>query len=200
MPDYKEIGLSAKDILMGVVTVVAGAEGGQAGAQGAQQLDRGLDGVIGMAGVKREAPPSRLNPERADFAARERAIQPVALQKTAPQTATPSEPVFVESVAEPAAQTRAAPQPAAPAQRQAIPVQVVADLARLGHSDEEIAQIVAGQYRPASAGETRKAAGGQPVVAQVGTAKQSAEPVKGSDFEGFSLGSVLGVLKSLKQS
>ena len=27
-----------------------------------------------------------------------------------------------------------------------------------------------------------------------------AEPVKGSDFEGFSLGSVLGVLKSLKQS
>jgi hypothetical protein len=71
MPDWKNIGLTGKDILMGVVTVVAGAEGGQAGAQGAQQIDRGLDRVLDMAGVQQQkAPPSRMNPEEADFAVR----------------------------------------------------------------------------------------------------------------------------------
>ena len=54
MPDYKEIGLSAKDILMGVVTVVAGAEGGRLGRK-EPSSSTGADGVIGMAGssVKR---------------------------------------------------------------------------------------------------------------------------------------------------
>ena len=57
MPDWKNIGLTGKDILMGVVTVVAGAEGGQAGAQGAQQIDRGLDRVLDMAGVQQRSAP-----------------------------------------------------------------------------------------------------------------------------------------------
>lgn len=201
MPDYKEIGLSAKDILMGVVTVAAGAQGGQAGAQGAQQLDRGLDGILGMAGVKREAPPSRLNPEQADFAVRQRAVQPVALQKAAPQTVVaPSEPVYVESVVEPntkPSQTAQLPPAQTPT---TAPSQVAADLARLGYREDQIAEIVAGQYRPTATGQARKSSDAQQVAAVAGTSKQSAEPVKGSDYEGFSLGSVLGVLKNLKQS
>ena len=31
MPDWKNIGLTGKDLLMGVVTVAAGATGGQSG-------------------------------------------------------------------------------------------------------------------------------------------------------------------------
>ena len=57
MPDWKNIGLTGKDLLMGVVTVAAGATGGQAGAQGAQQIDRGLDRVLDMAGVQQQKPP-----------------------------------------------------------------------------------------------------------------------------------------------
>ena len=192
MPDYKEIGLSAKDILMGVVTVVAGTQGGQAGAQGAQQLDRGLDSVLGMAGVKREAPSSRLNPEQADFAVRQQAIQ-----KAAPRAMEPSaEPVFVPAVMEPTTTLTTAQTPQTPQ----TPVGVVAELARLGYSDAQIAQIAAGQYRPTSAGIVLQGAEPQPVVAQNGTSKQSAEPTKGSDYEGFNLNSVLGVLKSLNKS
>ncbi len=63
---------------MGVVTVAAGVSGGQAGAQGAQQIDRGLDRVLDMAGVQQQkAPPSRMNPEEADFAVRKQALVPV---------------------------------------------------------------------------------------------------------------------------
>ena len=103
--DAKGIGLSVKDILMGVVTVAAGATGGSAGAQGGQQLNKGLDGILGMAGVTQEPPPSRLNPEQADFAVRQTAIQKqtsgvqsVQVAQAPVQTPPVQAPVYRESV------------------------------------------------------------------------------------------------------
>ena len=67
MPDWKNIGLTGKDILMGVVTVAAGAQGGQVGHKGAQQIDRGLDRVLDMAGVQEKESAALANePEEAD--------------------------------------------------------------------------------------------------------------------------------------
>ena len=100
MPDWKNIGLTGKDILMGVVTVAAGATGGQAGAQGAQQIDRGLDRVLDMAGVQeKKAPPSRMNPEEADFAVRKQALVPVRATMPSPPE-TPAQPIFREALVE----------------------------------------------------------------------------------------------------
>ena len=100
MPDWKSIGLAGKDVLMGVVTVVAGAQGGQAGAQGAQQLDRGLGRVLDMAGVQEQKEsPARMHPEEADFAVRKQALVPRKATTPLP-TAPSSQPVFRELVVE----------------------------------------------------------------------------------------------------
>ena len=59
--DWKKLGLGVKDLLVGVVTVAGGATGGAAGAQGGQQAGKGLDKILGTAGVSdEEAPPKKL--------------------------------------------------------------------------------------------------------------------------------------------
>ena len=187
MPDWKQIGLSGKDVILGVVTVAAGATGGAAGAQGAQQIDKGLDGILGMAGVTAEPKQSRLNPEMEDFAARNNALQkrnPTA-QASQPQA---QPPVFRESVVEPAPrQTEESIQ---------IPPGVRQELAQLGYSDAEIAEIAAGRWRPTSQGQTMSGAVAQRVPQQQGQTVASAEGKTGSGFEGFNLGGVLGMLKN----
>ena len=176
MPDWKNIGLTGKDILMGVVTVVAGAEGGQAGAQGAQQIDRGLDRVLDMAGVQQQkAPPSRMNPEEADFAVRKQAMVAV---KTTP----PSSPASPESVVVAKEQTP-----------QALPPQMKEELAKRGYSEAEIQAIATGQFR----GVAKRSAEGTRIATEEGTPKKSAAADGGGAFEGFSLGDVMGVVKSL---
>ncbi len=59
--DWKKLGLGVKDLLVGVVTVAGGATGGAAGAQGGQQAGKGLDKILGTAGVsEEEAPPKKI--------------------------------------------------------------------------------------------------------------------------------------------
>ena len=186
MPDWKQIGLSGKDVILGVVTVAAGATGGPSGAQGAQQIDKGLDGILGMAGVTAEPKQSRLNPETEDFAVRTTALQkrnPTA-PVSQPQPPSPP-PVFRESVVEPA-QTQDSNQ---------IPPGVRQELAQLGYSDAEIVEIAAGRWRPTSQGQTMSGAVAQRVPQQQGQTLSAAEAKPGSGFEGFNLGSVLGMLK-----
>lgn len=181
MPDWKNIGLAGKDVLMGVVTVVAGAQGGQAGAQGAQQLDRGLGSVLEMAGVQeKKATPSRMNPEEADFAARKQALVPVKTATPSPPL-PPSQPVFVESVVEDKDNPPA------------LPPQVKEELARRGYSEAEIQDIATGQHR----GIAKRSAEGTRVASQEGVSQKSAPADGGGAFEGFSLSDVMGVVKSL---
>ncbi len=182
MPDWKNIGLTGKDILMGVVTVAAGATGGAAGAQGAQQIDRGLDRVLDMAGVQeKKAPPSRMNPEEADFAVRKQAM--ASIQTTPPSPpAPPSEPIYRESVVE-------AKEPGP----KALPLQVKEELAMRGYSEAEIQAIATGQFR----GIAKRSAEGTRIASEEGTPKKSAAADGGGAFEGFSLGDVLGVVKLL---
>ena len=182
MPDWKNIGQTGKDILMGVVTVAAGATGGQPGAQGAQQIDRGLDRVLEMAGVQQQKPPpSRMNPEEADFAVRKQAM--VAVKTTTPSPpAPPSEPVYRESVVVAEEQTP-----------QALPPQVKEELVKRGYSEAEIQAIATGQFR----GIPKRSAEGTRIATEEGTPKKSAAADGGGAFEGFSLGDVLGVVKSL---
>jgi len=185
MPDWKNIGLAGKDVLLGVVTVAAGATGGQAGAQGAQQIDRGLDGILGMAGVRGDAPPNRINPEQSDFAVRQTAQSPHAASAVKRAEA----PIFRESVVDPPAPVSQSPS--------AIPSAVVEELSRLGYGESEIAEIAAGRFRPASAGQTVRSAEPQRSAQAEGLTKRSAEPTPSAGFEGFSIGSVLGALKGL---
>lgn len=189
--DAKGIGLGAKDILMGIVTIAAGASGGPAGAQGGQQLSKGLDGILGMAGVTAEPKQSRLNPETEDFAARSNALQ--KRNQTAlvspPQPQSP--PVFRESVVEPSRQTQESIQ---------IPPGVRQELAQLGYSDAEIVEIAAGRWRPTSQGQTMSGAVAQRVPQQQGQTVAGAEGQTGSGFEGFNLGGVLGMLKNFGQT
>ena len=186
--DAKGIGLGAKDILMGIVTIAAGASGGPAGAQGGQQLSKGLDGILGMAGVTAEPKQSRLNPETEDFAVRTTALQkrnPTA-PVSQPQPQSPP-PVFRESVVEPA--------PRQTQESNQIPPGVRQELAQLGYSDAEIVEIAAGRWRPTSQGQTMSGAVAQRVPQQQGQTLSGAEAKPGSGFEGFNLGSVLGMLK-----
>ncbi len=183
--DAKGIGLGAKDILMGIVTIAAGASGGPAGAQGGQQLSKGLDGILGMAGVTAEPKQSRLNPETEDFAARNNALQKRNQTAQVSQPPAQSPPVFRESVVEPA-QTQESNQ---------IPPGVRQELAQLGYSDAEIVEIAAGRWRPTSQGQTMSGAVAQRVPQQQGQTLSGAEAKPGSGFEGFNLGSVLGMLK-----
>ena len=187
MPDWKQIGLSGKDVILGVVTVAAGATGGPSGAQGAQQIDKGLDGILGMAGVTAEPKQSRLNPETEDFAARNNALQ--KRNQTAPvsQPQPQSPPVFRESVVEPA--------PRQTQESNQIPSGVRQELAQLGYSDAEIVEIAAGRWRPTSQGQTMSGAVAQRVPQQQGQTLSGAEAKPGSGFEGFNLGGVLGMLK-----
>jgi len=181
MPDWKNIGLTGKDILMGVVTVAAGATGGQAGAQGAQQIDRGLDRVLDMAGVQQKPSPSRMNPEEADFAVRKQAMVAVKTPPASPP-APISEPIYLESVVIPTEQTP-----------QALPPPVKEELAKRGYSEVEIQAIATGQFR----GIAKRSAEGTRIANEEGTQKKSVAADGGGAFEGFSLGDVLGVVKSL---
>ena len=185
MPDWKQIGLSGKDVILGVVTVAAGATGGPSGAQGAQQIDKGLDGILGMAGVTAEPKQSRLNPETEDFAVRTTALQ--KRNPTAPVSQPQSPPVFRESVVEPA--------PRQTQESNQIPPGVRQELAQLGYSDAEIVEIAAGRWRPTSQGQTMSGAVAQRVPQQQGQTVSGAEAKPGSGFEGFNLGGVLGMLK-----
>ena len=185
--DAKGIGLGAKDILMGIVTIAAGASGGPAGAQGGQQLSKGLDGILGMAGVTAEPKQSRLNPETEDFAARNNALQKRNQTAQVSQPPAQSPPVFRESVVEPA--------PRKTEESSQIPPGVRQELAQLGYSDAEIVEIAAGRWRPTSQGQTMSGAVAQRVPQQQGQTLSGAEAKPGSGFEGFNLGSVLGMLK-----
>ena len=179
MPDWKNIGLAGKDILMGVVTVVAGTQGGQAGAQGAQQLNSGLDSVLDMAGVQeKKASPSRINPEEADFAVRKQALVPVKTTTPSPPE-TPSQPIFRESLVEEKGKPPA------------LPPQVTEELAKRGYSEAEIEAIATGQHR----GIAKRGAQGTRLATQEGVPQKSAPAESGSAFAGFSLGDVMGLLK-----
>jgi len=185
--DAKGIGLGAKDILMGIVTIAAGASGGPAGAQGGQQLSKGLDGILGMAGVTAEPKQSRLNPETEDFAARSNALQKRNQTAQVSQPPAQSPTVFRESVVE--------PPPRQTQESNQIPPGVRQELVQLGYSDAEIVEIAAGRWRPTSQGQTMSGAVAQRVPQQQGQTLSGAEAKPGSGFEGFNLGSVLGMLK-----
>lgn len=127
---------------------------------------------------------SRLNPESADFSIRRRAVagskgrvesaDDFFADDDSDQKATTPKSVAVES----------APRADAERERKLAEMKIVsADLARLGYRAEDIAQILAGNWKPPSTDTTS------------GTAPQVSGPV----YEGFTLRSVAGkVLERLK--
>ena len=67
------------------------------------------------------------------------------------------------------------------------------ELALRGYSEAEIQAIATGQFR----GIAKRSAEGTRIASEEGTPKKSAAADGGGAFEGFSLGDVLGVVKSL---
>ena len=207
--DWKKISLVAKDLLVGVGTVAAGVTAGEAGAQGVQQVDRGLDGVLGMTGVVEEQTPKanpRLHPERADFRVRQQANSPLPEAKTE-LPPVPRDPVFREAVVDPPepklAKGETSPAPTAEAQPVAkespkgTPAHVAAELAQLGYSESEVAAIAEGRWQPSEKGRSVASAEGTRAAATTGQARKSAEVDAGGDYQGFRLDGVLGILKQV---
>lgn len=193
--DGKKIGLSVKDLLMGVVGVAAGATAGSAGAQAANKIDTGLDGILDSAGVKKEAPPSRINPERTDFSARQSALG-TREQSIPKQQVLQVLPDSVETPALPESPAR--PQMPTTHQRpEQVPAKVSEELMRLGYSEEEVAEIAQGRYLHAASGQTTTGAAGRRLTEQPAIQTASSESKKTAGYEGFSLGSVMGMLKGL---
>jgi soluble lytic murein transglycosylase-like protein len=217
MTDWKKVGLSAKDMLVGLVTVVAGAEAGSAGAQGAQQLGKGLDSILDSQGIKEEAPPSkeppnasRIEPSRADFQARRdtratsspaaaanvRAME--SLLKAAQQKQGPPSRVVVLTAKRPPEQEpvfREAvllPDERVPATKQLPPArmspELVEELARRGFSETEIAQLEAGT----ASGTKPSGAEGIRLAESRGNPKQSAQADADGAYEGFPVTHVAG--------
>ncbi len=75
----------------------------------------------------------------------------------------------------------------------ALPPLVKEELAKRGYSDAEIQDIATGQFR----GLAKRSAEGTRIATQEGTPQKSAATDGGGAFEGFSLGNVMGVVKSL---
>src|SRR5262245_62154651 len=71
--DFKQIGLAAKDIILGVGTAAAGAKGGPAAAEGVGKAGSGIDRILGMAGVM-ETRADKF--DRADFSTQPRPAKP----------------------------------------------------------------------------------------------------------------------------
>lgn len=181
MTDWNKVGLSAKDMLVGLVTVVAGVQAGSAGAQGAQQLGKGLDNILETQGIKPEAPPkeppnaSRIEPSRVDFQARRDAITATTHRGSAP--------IFRESVVTPAAVSTNGPPPSGMTQ------ELRAELSQRGFSEAQIAQLEAGT--PSARTEQTGAEGIRVAEAQ-GNPRQSAPADAGGAYEGFPLNQAAG--------
>lgn len=183
MTDWKKVGLSAKDMLVGLVTVVAGAEAGSAGAQGAQQLGKGLDSILDSQGIKEEAPrskeppnASRIEPSRADFQARREAMAATANRQPPP--------VFREAVVTTA--VRSAPPKQLPPAR--MSPELVDELARRGFSEAQIAQLEQGS----SSGTVQSGAEGIRLAESRGNPRQSAQADANGAFDGFPVPHVSG--------
>lgn len=179
MTDWKKVGLSAKDMLVGIVTVVAGAEAGSAGAQGAQQLGKGLDSILDSQGIKEEAPrskeppnASRIEPSRADFQARREAV--------ASTTNRQPPPVFREAVV-----SSAPPKQLPPAR---MSPELVNELMRRGFSEAQITQLEGGT----ASGTVQSGAEGIRLAESRGNPRQSAQADAGGAFEGFPVTHVAG--------
>lgn len=100
--DFKQIGLAAKDIIIGVGAAAAGATGGPAAAEGVMKAGSGLDRILNMAGVEE----SRADKfDRADYAARPQmaagtkppAASPPPEGAPAPQTTPQARPASIAS-------------------------------------------------------------------------------------------------------
>lgn len=94
--DFKTIGLAAKDILLGIGTVAAGATGGPAAAEGVGKAGAGLDRILSTAGVT-ETRADKF--DRADFAARPQAQaqQQISPQSPPPQLPAPPPPAAAQA-------------------------------------------------------------------------------------------------------
>lgn len=146
--DFKQIGLAAKDIILGVGAAAAGASGGPAAAEGVGKAGNGLDRILGMAGVM-ESRGDKF--DRADFAARPQAQQ----QQQAPPV-TPQTPPAL-----PPARTIAEGEPAPSQPRDAGPltgdVKITAEhLRSLGWPRDKIQQILSGPENTSLAALTAK--------------------------------------------
>ncbi len=208
--DWKKLGLGAKDVLVGVVTVAGGATGGAAGAQGGQQAGKGLDKILGMAGVTEDEPappvPSRgQRVEQHDFTARKAAVAAqyqasrvsaaesvpaetaIATVQRRPDPESQRPVVFRQSVPEPAAAPTAS-----------VPKRVAQDLAALGYTDAEVAAIASGSWRPVSEGRGVDAVSGTRIAQQDGRLAKSEDGVPADNYEGSAAGGGIGsLLKSL---
>lgn len=143
--DFKGIGLAAKDILLGIGAVAAGATGGPAAAEGVGKAGSGLDRILNMAGVT-ETRADKF--DRADFAARPQA----QAQLPSPQPQLPAAPPAPQPTAPPAPEpTRMIVEeaPAASGPRQGAPLKgdalIAAEHLRgLGWSRRKVQQILDG--------------------------------------------------------
>jgi len=126
---------------------------------------------------------ARLNPELADFAIRRRAVTGSKRRVENADDFFADDSDMAEATPKPASVASAPLADAERARKLAEMRIVVEDLARLGHRAEDIAHILAGNWKPPSTDTTS------------GTAPQVSGPV----YEGFTLRSVPGkVLERLK--
>lgn len=141
--DFKQIGLAAKDVIIGIGAAAAGAKGGSAAAEGVLKAGSGLDRLLGMAGVA-ETRGEKF--DRADYAARPQ------LPGGKPAPATPPQgPVPGPQATPPAPNAAGSPQgaPAPPNPQEAPPLvgdaRITVDhLSSLGWSHDKIQQILSG--------------------------------------------------------
>lgn len=99
--DYKQIGLAAKDIVIGIGAAAAGATGGPAAAEGVMKAGSGIDKIV-EAAVPSDKKQTRADKfDRADFNVKK--ATPPAGGQTAPGNPTPQapagEPVDVDAKA-----------------------------------------------------------------------------------------------------
>ncbi len=119
----------------------------------------------------------------------------------------PRDPVFREAVVDPPepklakGETPPAPtmdaQPMAKESLKGTPSHVAAELAQLGYSESEVAEIAEGRWQPSGKGRSVASAEGTRTAATTGQARKSAEVDAGGDYEGFRLDGVLGILKQV---
>lgn len=91
--DFKEIGLAAKDIVVGVVTAAAGVSGGPAAAAGVSKAGGGLDRIIEMAAPSDKKQTRGEQFDRSDFSTRKLPAAAASMIKPVQAEATGVAPV-----------------------------------------------------------------------------------------------------------
>lgn len=153
--DWKNIGLAAKDIVIGIAGVAAGAYAGPAGAEAVNKVGGGIDKALAMGGIVEDDKAN--NGNRAQKFDRD--------GKPPPPSAAPAGPALASGPAAPAAKAPQSPEAPAAAAEEGPLVgdnRVTVDSLRgLGWSRQQIQAILQGPERVDLASLTGKQVGGR---------------------------------------